>query len=101
MFMLLVLLYLACSCYKAVLGVLAHAQVLVVMAAGALGGAVRQEGSPRQARWFLSRGDVTEVVEEERKVTQVTPWSCVVVAPSLPPCRHVRQLNIEATPPTP
>lgn len=79
---------------------LLFAQVLAVMTAGAMGGAVRGS-SPRQARWFLSRADVTEVVEEEKMVTQVTPWSCVVVAPSLPPCRHVRQLDIMATPPTP
>ncbi|XP_052121608.1 calphotin-like [Frankliniella occidentalis] len=77
------------------------ATVLAVLATGAMGGAVRGGSSPRQARWFLSRADVTEVVEEEKVVTQVTPWSCVVVAPSLPPCRHVRQLNIAATPPTP
>lgn len=75
-------------------------QVLAVAAAGAFAGAVPGT-SNRQARWFLSRADVTEVVVEEKLITQVTPWSCVVVAPSLPPCRHVRQLNIAATPPTP
>lgn len=33
-------------------------------------------------------------------VTEVVPSSCIVVEPSLPPCRHVRNLEIYPSVPT-
>lgn len=40
----------------------------------------------RDARWWLRETKATAVAEERRTVTQTTMSSCVVVAPSLPPC---------------
>ncbi|KAK7873309.1 hypothetical protein R5R35_011367 [Gryllus longicercus] len=57
--------------------------------------AVAAPGGERRAaaRWFLGGHTVTRVLLEHEIVTQRTSSSCVVVAPSLPPCRSMRALH--------
>lgn len=52
---------------------------------------------PRQGRGLFQANTVTVLVEQRSLVTETAPSSCVVVEPSLPPCRHVRQIGIDPT----
>ncbi|CAH0387593.1 unnamed protein product [Bemisia tabaci] len=58
-------------------------------------------GAQQGARgWFSPRRTVTKVLELRSLVVTSTPSSCVAVQTSLPPCRHIRQLNLSPTRPT-
>ncbi|KAI5701341.1 hypothetical protein M8J75_008483 [Diaphorina citri] len=55
------------------------------------------QAPPRQGRGIFKPNTYTVFIEQKSLVTEINPSSCVVVEPSLPPCRHVRQLRIQPT----
>ncbi|XP_065219158.1 uncharacterized protein LOC135844752 [Planococcus citri] len=57
-------------------------------------GLINGEDQSREGKWLLNGRTITSFVHEKSYVTESVASSCVVVQPSLPPCRHVRQLDI-------
>ncbi|PSN30548.1 hypothetical protein C0J52_24013 [Blattella germanica] len=61
---------------------------------------VNCDDQTRDARWWLGDTRVTTTKLERLLVTETTHSSCIMVAPSLPRCRGMRQMKIAPSPPT-
>ncbi|XP_067000966.2 uncharacterized protein [Anabrus simplex] len=62
--------------------------------------AIEEQDFSRDPRWFLGGNTITKFVLDNKAVTEITPSSCVVVQPSLPPCKSLRALSVDSSPPT-
>ncbi|KAK9500385.1 hypothetical protein O3M35_001662 [Rhynocoris fuscipes] len=53
----------------------------------------------RDPKWFFPRQTLTNVVLKRRLITEMIPSSCAVIDATLQPCRNVRRMDINPTPP--